>query len=232
MSAKLLVAAPFRARRLRHFRGNIFPLGRSTGALWRAGGATLLFQQSRLSLRSAALDQPIMVGHWGRASRWRCRLGCFCGALGRVRGEQPDERETPGRSAVSGAPPRSFARRYLPARTERRSIAASRRSVVAVSAETAVSPIRRARPSERTHHRSWWATGAARHVGSVDTACLPAEFGCANSGKSNCLGASERCAGLGESAPTCTRRHSPLRLNGDLGRRTRWAAWLPPQARL
>ena len=61
--------------------------------------------------------KPIMVGHWGRASRWRRRVGYVSGALGRVRGEQPDERETPGRSAVLGAPPPSFARRYLPGRT-------------------------------------------------------------------------------------------------------------------
>ena len=140
---------------------------------------------------------------------FRRRLGYVSGALGRAYGERPEGRETPGRSAASGDPPPPFPRRYLPARTGRRSIAASQRSEAAVSAETAVSPIRRARPSERTHHRSWWATGAARHVGSVGTACLPAEFGCANSGKSNGLGASERSAALGESAPTFTRRHIP-----------------------
>ena len=229
--AKLLDAASPRARRRCQFPGGIFPLGRSAGASRRASGATSLFQQSRLSVRSAALDRPIMVGHWGRASRRRRRLGFFCGALGRVRGEQPDERDTPGCSAVSGAPPRSFARWYLPGRTGRRSIAASRRSDVAVSAESAVAPIRRARLSGRTHHRSWWATGAARHVGSVTAANPPAEFDCAKSGKSTGRGVSERSAALGESAPTVTRRHSPLRLNGDLGRRTRWATWLPSQAR-
>ena len=153
--------------------------------------------------------QPIMAGQWGRASRWRRRLGYVSGALGRAYGKRPDERDTPGRSAVSGAPPPSFARRYLPARTGQESIAASRRSNVAVSAETAVSPIRRARPSERTHHRSRWANGAARHVDSVAAVCPPAEFGCANSGKSNGRGASERSAALGESAPTVTRRHIP-----------------------
>ena len=117
--------------------------------------------------------------------------------------------------------------RYLPALTERRGIAASQRSEAAVSAERgcrfwrasrasgarlpfqAVSPIRRTRPPERTHHRSWWADGAARHVGSVAAACLPAELGCANSGKPNGHGASERSAVLGESAPTFTRRHIP-----------------------
>ena len=233
MSAKLLVAAPFWARRLRHLPGGISPVGRSARASRRAGGVTWLFRQRRLPLRSAALDQPIMVGHRGRASRWRRRLGFFCGALGRVRGEQPDECETPGRSAVSGAPPPSFARRYVPALTERRSIAASQRSVVAVSAESAVYPIRRARPPERTHHRPWWATGAARHVGSVTTACVPAEFDCANSGKSNGRGASERSAVCGASLPGhLPGGTSPLRLDGDQGRRTHWATWLPSQARL
>ena len=153
--------------------------------------------------------QPIMAGHWGRASRWRRRRGHVSGALGRVYGKQTDERETPGRSAVSVAPPPSFASLYLPAWTGRGSIAASRRGNVAVSAETAASPLRRNRPTERTHHRSRWANGAARRVGSVAAVCLPAEFGLANSGKSNGLGASERSAASGESAPTFTRRHIP-----------------------
>ena len=150
-----------------------------------------------------------MAGQWGRASRWRCRPGYFSGALGRVNGTQTDARETPGRIAVSGAPTPPFARRYLPDRTERRGIAASQRSVVAVSAETAISPIRRTRPAERTHHRSWWANGAARHVDSVAAVCPPAEFDCADSGKSTGPGASERSAASGESAPTFTRRHIP-----------------------
>ena len=57
-SAKLLDAAPFRARRLRHFPGGIFPVGRIAGASRRASGATLPCRQTRLSLRSAALDLP------------------------------------------------------------------------------------------------------------------------------------------------------------------------------
>ena len=150
-----------------------------------------------------------MAGQWGRASRWRCRPGYFSGAPGRVNGKQADERETPGRIAVSGAPTPPFARRYLPARTERRGIAASQRSVVAVSAETAVSPIRRTRLSGRTHRRSWWANGAARHAASAAAVCLPAESDCANNGKSNGRGASERSAALGESAPTVARRRIP-----------------------
>ena len=154
-----------------------------------------------------------MAGHCSRASRWRRRLGYVSGPLGRVNGEQTDGRETPGRSAVSGAPPPSSARRYLPARTERRSITAREQREVAVSAQTAVSPLRRTRPGERTHHRSWWANEAARDVGSVAAVCLPAEFDCANSGKSNGHGASERSAVLGESAPTFTRRHIPTQFD-------------------
>ena len=58
MGAKLLDAAPFRARRLRQFLGGIFPVGRSAEASRRASGATLPRRQARLSLRSAALDLP------------------------------------------------------------------------------------------------------------------------------------------------------------------------------
>ena len=150
-----------------------------------------------------------MAGQWGRASRWRRRPGYFSGAPGRVNGKQADERETPGRVAVSGAPPPSFARRYLPDRTERRGIAASQRSDVAGPAEAAVPPIRRTRLSKRTHRRSRWSNGAARHVDSAAAVCLLAEFDCANSGKSSGHGASERSAVLGESAPTVTRRRIP-----------------------
>ena len=153
--------------------------------------------------------QPIMTRHRGRASRWRRRLGYVPGAPGRAYGEQPDECDTPGRSTVSNAPPPLFASQYLPGGTECTSIAASQRREAALSAETAVSPVRRARPSKRTHRRSRCATRAARHVGSFAAACLPAEFGCANSGKPNGHGASERSAAWGESAPTFTRRHFP-----------------------
>ena len=109
----------------------------------------------------------------------------------------------------SGAPPLSFARRYLPDRTERRGIAASQRSDVAGPAEAAVPPIRRTRLSKRIHRRSRWSNGAARHVDSAAAVCLLAEFDCANSGKSNGHGASKRSAVLGESAPTFTRRRIP-----------------------
>ena len=60
-SASLLVAAPFRARRLRHLPGSISPVGRSAGASLRASRALLPFQQSRLSLRFAARD--LTSGH-------------------------------------------------------------------------------------------------------------------------------------------------------------------------
>ena len=57
-SAKLLDAAPVRPGRLRHFQGGIFPVGRSAGASRRASGAALPCRQTRLTLRSAALDLP------------------------------------------------------------------------------------------------------------------------------------------------------------------------------
>jgi len=153
--------------------------------------------------------RPIMVGQRGRHPRRRRRHGYFPGTLGRPYATRTDERETPGRSAVSGAPPPSFASRHLSAWTDRRSIAASQRIAVTASTLAAVARLCRTPPPERTHHRALWADGAARDVGSVAAVWLPAELDCANNRKSNGPETSERSAGPDESAPTFTRRHSP-----------------------
>ena len=58
MSAKLLAAAPFRARRLRRLPAGICPLRQIAGASRRASGSTLPRRQWRLSLGSAVLDLP------------------------------------------------------------------------------------------------------------------------------------------------------------------------------
>ena len=114
-----------------------------------------------------------MAGQWGRASRWRCHPGYFSGAPGRVNGNHADGRETPGRIAVSGAPPPSFPGRFLPGRAEHITIAASQRGDAAVSTDAAISPLRRTRPPERAYNRSWRATAAAlRVVGAASVLSL------------------------------------------------------------
>ena len=143
MCASLLVAAPFRLRRLRHLPGGIPPVGRSAGASRRASEATLPCQQRRLSLRSAALDLPS-----GRSAD-------HCGPV--------------GPRAMLAAWPRFVFRRSL----------------------------------------------AAQTAGNRVAARLP--------------NAAPRGASLPRPSPGGT---SPLRLDGDQGRRTRWATWLPSQARL
>ena len=142
MSATLLAAAPFRARRLRHLPGSIFPVGRSAQASRRASGAASPCQQRRLSLRSAALElsSEHITDHGGPM----------------------------GPRAMLTASPRFVRRRSLTAQT----------------------------------------------AGNRMAAGLP--------------NAAPRWASLPRHSPGGT---SPLRLNGGRGRRTRWATWLPSQAR-
>ena len=143
MSARLLVAAPFRLRRLRHLPASIFPVGRSAQASRRASGARLPSQQRRLSRRSAALDLP--SGHIA------------------------DHGGPRGPRATLAASPRFVRRRSLTAQT----------------------------------------------AGNRMAAELP--------------NAAPRGANLPRPSPGGI---SPLRLDGGQGRRTRWATWLPSQARL
>ena len=140
--ATLLLAAPFRARRLRHLPGCIFPVGRSAQASRRASGAASPCQQRRLSLRSAALDLPS--------------------------GHITDHGGPRGPRAMLTASPRFVRRRSL----------------------------------------------AAHTAGNRMAAGLP--------------NAAPRWASLPRHSPGGI---SPLRLNGDQGRRTGWATWLPSQAR-
>ena len=142
-SATLLVAASFRARRLRYLPGGIPPVGRGAGASRRASGARLPFQQRRLFLRSAALDLP--SGHIAENGGPR------------------------GPCAASAVSPRFVFRRSLASQTAGNRMAAG---------------LPNAAPR--------WASLPRRSPGGI----------------------------------------SPLRLDGGQGRRTRWATWLPSQARL
>ena len=120
MSATLLVAAPFRARRLRQFPGGIFPVGRGAGASRRASGATWPFQQRRLSLRSAALDLP--SGHITDHGAPMGPRAAVCFPAGFGHGAQNGKSNAHGaseRGAALGESAPTFTRRHIPAETER-----------------------------------------------------------------------------------------------------------------
>ena len=257
-SAKLLDASPFRARRLCHVPGGIFPLGRGAGASRRASGATQPCRKTRLSLRSAALDppgdrttdrgvQPIMPRRRLRPfARTYNRSWRATGAARRVGGAASvmslaHRAARTGNSPMSAtllvaAPFRARRLRYLPASIfpVGRSAQASRRA----------SGARLPSQQTRLSHRSAALDLPSGHItdhggprGPRATLAVSPRFVRRRSLAAQTAG-NRMPTGLPNTAPRWASlpRHSPggispLRLDGGQGRRTRWATWLPSQAR-